>query len=140
MCDTGHSGVDEPNHASSHRDHVATISESQESTRDEDNTAVKDGAKKRERRDSREEGLAKYVSPCTGIATSIFGLISFTVDIGSDLWLAIEYFTNGDDKWAAWTLSFTLLAPVLIILVAAIACLGCVFLPVCQLLFAPITA
>ena len=105
-------------------------------TKDEDDKE-NNGCREKEESEPPGEGLADVLSPWTGIATSMFGVINFSADIGSDLWLAIEYFITGDVKWGAWTLSFFLLPPVVLLLFAGIALLGLFLVPVCDLLFAP---
>ena len=63
----------------------------------------------------REKSLEDFMSPWKGICLSLFGIIMYVADIGSDLFLAISYFINGDTKWAVWTLSFVVIHQLVLI-------------------------
>ena len=56
-----------------------------------------------------ETSLADYIHPTWGILLSVFGIVSHVLDVGSDIWLATNYYQHGHTKWGTWTGVFVLL-------------------------------
>lgn len=47
-------------------------------------------------------------------AWTVFGILTYILDIGADIWVAFQYFDKGHYSWFALTLVFVLIATVTI--------------------------
>ena len=66
----------------------------------------------------------KYRYPPAGlldVLSGILKLIFFLVDIGSDIYMAVVYFKNGDVMWGSWTISFVIVAQLISSLIYLVA-------------------
>ena len=53
-----------------------------------------------------KKALLDYMHPRVGIILSLFGVVSYISDVGSDIWLALDYLMIGHIRWGAWTAAF----------------------------------
>ena len=50
--------------------------------------------------------VEEFLSPWKGILMSLVGVFLYDFDVGSDIMLAHNYFSNNHTHWGAWTVSF----------------------------------
>ena len=70
------------------------------------------------------EANPKHRYQPAGLLDVLFGilrLILFIVDIGSDIYMAVVYFKNGDVMWGSWTISFVIVAQLIFSLPALVS-------------------